>query len=139
MALRLSWGSAIPFIFAICWALVLGCQQTEKLQQADAQNTGMNARDRGGEQVTPIDQSNNEADLKITQTIRQAIVGDQSLPLLAKNVKIITIAGTVTLRGPVENETEKVRIGAIAEQTPGVIRVDNQLEIASGKATRSGY
>ena len=48
-----------------------------------------------------------------------------------KNGKIITVDGTVTLRGPVKSEQEKTNIAAKAQQIAGVKKVDNQLEIAN--------
>ena len=68
---------------------------------------------------------------RITQNIRQAIVADDSLSTNGKNVKIITVDGTVTLRGPVKSEKRKSLIVAKAQQVAGVKKVDNQLEIAS--------
>ena len=47
----------------------------------------------------------------------------------AHNVKIITRDGVVTLRGPVENASEKTSVAAKAQKVAGVKRVDNQLEI----------
>ena len=94
-------------------------------------NTGRNVRDRGGETKTPMDQSENEADRTITQNIRKALTADDSLSTNAKNIKIITNDGTVTLRGPVKSAKEKADIEAKAKQAAGVKRVDNQLEIAS--------
>jgi hyperosmotically inducible protein len=96
-----------------------------------ADNTGVNVRDRGGETKTSGDQSESEADRTITQNIRQAITADDSLSTNAKNVKIVTSDGTVTLRGPVKSEKEKADIEAKAKQVAGVKRIDNQLEIAS--------
>jgi osmotically-inducible protein OsmY len=32
------------------------------------------------------------------------------------------------LRGPVESKAESMKLQEIAKQTPGVVRVDNQLE-----------
>ena len=58
-------------------------------------------------------------------------MADKSLSTNAHNVKIITTGGVVTLRGPVKSAAEKDTIGAKAQQTAGVTRVDNQLEIAS--------
>ena len=52
---------------------------------------------------------------------------------MAKNIKIITIDGVVTLRGPVKSEKEKTDIGAKAQQVAGVKRVDNQLEVEVNK------
>lgn len=97
----------------------------------EADNTGRNVRDRSDATKTPEDQSENEADRTITQSIRKAINSDDSLSTNAKNVKIITNDGTVTLRGPVKNEQEKTAIEAKAKQVAGVKSVDHQLEIAS--------
>jgi osmotically-inducible protein OsmY len=45
------------------------------------------------------------------------------------NVKILTIDGRVTLRGPVYTAEEKRLIGEIAEWIAGSGNVDNQLEV----------
>ncbi len=95
----------------------------------DAEDTGVNVRDRGAATVTPDDQGGKPGDREITAAIRRAIVKDDSLSLNAHNVKIIARDGIVTLRGPVENEAERTTIGRLAEKTAGVKRVDNQLEI----------
>lgn len=92
------------------------------------ENTERNVRDQGGTTLTPEDQLQNESDLKITANIRKVITDDDSLSVNAHNVKVITRNGTVTLRGPVDSETEKTRLQAIAQKTPGVNQVDNQLE-----------
>lgn len=96
-----------------------------------ADNSGKNVRDRQDAALTSGDQSNSQADLKITQEIRQAVMADDALSLNAQNVKIITANGVVTLRGPVRSSAEKATVGAKAEQVAGVTRVDNQIEIAS--------
>ena len=94
-------------------------------------NSGRNVRDRDDQSKTTGDQSENEADRTITQNIRRAVTADGSLSTNAKNVKIITNNGTVTLRGPVKSEKEKAEIEAKAKQVAGVKSVDNQLEVAS--------
>lgn len=94
-------------------------------------NSGRNVRDRDDQNKTTGDQSENEADRTITQNIRRAVTADDSLSTNAKNVKIITNNGTVTLRGPVKSEKEKAEIEAKAKQVAGVKSVDNQLEVAS--------
>ena len=45
------------------------------------------------------------------------------------DVKIITIAGRVTLRGPVNTAEEKRLIGEIADRIARSENVDNQLEV----------
>ncbi len=96
-----------------------------------ADNTGKNVRDRGSETLTPGDQGGSEVDRTITQQIRQGVMKQETLSMTAKNVKIITVEGVVTLRGPVKSDEEKALIASLARQTGNVKRVDNQLEIAA--------
>ena len=98
-------------------------------QDPAADNTRKNERDRSGETATSGDQSNNQEDVKITAAIRRAVVGDKSLSMTAKNVKIITANGTVTLRGPVNNDAEKTKIAELAQSAAGDAKIDNQLEV----------
>ena len=100
-------------------------------EDQDADNTGKNVRDRGGESLTPMDQGRSAADRELTAQIRQAIVSDDEMSIQAQNVKIITIDGSVTLRGPVESAAEKATVAAKAKQIAGVKHVDDQLEIDS--------
>jgi hyperosmotically inducible periplasmic protein len=97
--------------------------------QTAPDNTGRNDRDRSGATLTPGDQSEKKADRTLTQKIRQAVVADKSLSTTAKNIKIITINGVVTLRGPVNSPQEKERITATAQHLAGMNNVENQLEI----------
>lgn len=103
---------------------------------ADAENTGRNARDRNGDTLTPMDQSNAPSDLEITQAIRKALVAEDGLSMNGKNVKVITVDGVVTLRGPVESDAERARIEAVARGMSEVRRVDSQLEVDGSTATR---
>lgn len=98
-------------------------------EKKSADNSGKNERDRTGQTKTPGDQSNSPEDLKITQTIRQAVVKDGSLTMAAKNVKIITAGGQVTLRGPVNSAEEKMKIENFAKAAAGEAKVINQLEV----------
>ena len=91
----------------------------------------MNQRDKSGNTLTPMDQANgSDADRETTAQIRRAVVADSKLSMNAENVKIITIGGVVTLRGPVKNNDEKTEIADKARQASGVRSVDNELEIA---------
>ena len=91
-------------------------------------NTGRNVRDRDDQTLTSEDQSEKEADRKLSQQIRAAIVEDDSLSTTAHNVKIITIDGVVTLRGPVKDVGERNAIAAKAVKIAGAGKVKNQLE-----------
>jgi hyperosmotically inducible periplasmic protein len=129
--------NTISLSFLIAAMLFVGCSRDRDARQAtntaavEPDNTGRNVRDRGGETRTPGDQSENEADRTITQNIRKALTADDSLSTNAKNVKIISNDGVVTLRGPVNSQKEKADIEAKAKQVAGVRNVDNQLEVAS--------
>ena len=99
-------------------------------QDYPADNTGRNVRDRDDHAVTPTDQSESPADRKVTQKIRSAVVEDESLSTSAHNIKIITVDGVVTLRGPVKSERERNVIATKAKSVAGVRQVENKLEIA---------
>lgn len=101
--------------------------------KSEADNSKKNERDRSGQTKTSGDQSNRPEDLKVTQAIRQAIVKDSALSVMAKNVKIITADGKVTLRGPVNNAEEKEKIESYAKASAGNLPVDNQLEVKTTK------
>jgi osmotically-inducible protein OsmY len=66
-------------------------------------NTGVNERDRNSAHPTPMNQGNGEVDIDLTQRIRKAVMANDSLSFTAKNAKIITRDGRVTLRGPVKS------------------------------------
>ena len=93
-------------------------------------NTRINERDRNDGTLTPLDQSNDQRDLDITASIRKALVGDDALSSNAKNVKVITRSGIVTLRGPVKDGAEKSVVAAKAGSVPGVVSVVNELDVA---------
>lgn len=93
-------------------------------------NTGNNRADRSGDTVTPPNQSEAAADIRITAEIRRAIMDDAAMSTNAKNIKIMTDkAGLVTLRGVVDSQAEKDTIDAKAKAVVGVTGVSNQLEI----------
>jgi hypothetical protein len=94
-----------------------------------ADNTAQNRVDRGGETVTPLDQGNNDADVKVTAEIRRALIARDDLSVNAKNVKVITIDGKVTLRGAVNSEQEKATIEDIANNIAGSENVENELQV----------
>jgi len=96
-------------------------------------NTATNERDRPGETKTSGDQSNSSADLKITQAIRQALMKDSELSTTAKNIKVITANGQVTLRGPVRTAQEKAKIDQIAKSAAGGAQIDDQLDVKGSK------
>ena len=102
------------------------------LRPIEPDNTGVNARDADRtirEPKLPIDQKENQADIDITAKIRSRVVGTDGLSINARNVKIITADGKVTLRGPVESTAERERIATIAREVAGNANVDDQIEV----------
>jgi hyperosmotically inducible periplasmic protein len=95
-------------------------------------STGKNARDKSGDTLTPMDQSEDKRDLEMTQRIRKALVDDDTLSTNAKNIKVITVNGIVTLRGPVDSMEERNKIVAKATPIAGG-KLKNELEIQLSK------
>ena len=79
--------------------------------------------------MTPLNQGNSKADIDTTAQIRKEVVAGKSMSVNAKNVKIITNQGRVTLRGPVNTAEEKRLIGEIANRIARSENVDNQLDV----------
>ena len=125
----------LPISLLVLGGYACNSQPGEKTQAPSAKtspdNTGRNVQDRSGATLTPGDQSESEADRTLTQKVRQAVMADESLSTTAHNVKIISVNGIVTLRGPVNSAKEKATIDAKAQQIAGATKVDNQLEIVA--------
>ena len=103
--------------------------QVAEAPRYDADNTARNVRDRDHANLTPLDQSDKKEDVETTRQIRKSLVRDKSLSSNARNVKIITRDGEVTLRGPVKSERERSKIVASAKRIAGSRNVDDQLEV----------
>jgi len=88
-------------------ALLCSLAASSASAQTAADNTKVNTRDRAAGAVTADQQKETAADRDLTKRIRQSVVGDKSLSTYAHNVKIVTRGGQVTLKGPVNSETEK--------------------------------
>jgi hyperosmotically inducible protein len=103
--------------------------QVEPYFDVAADNTRRNVRDRDGRNLTPLDQGTSEADLDMTRRIRKEILDQQNLSLNARNIKVITLNGRVTLRGPVNDAAEKRSMEEIVQRIAPTATVDNQLEV----------
>lgn len=91
-------------------------------------NSANNAEDAEEKTVTPVDQGSSESDVKTTKDIRAAVV-DADLSFNAKNIKIITNGGTVTLRGVVENKDEHAAVLKIVHSKVAKDNVQDLLEV----------
>ncbi|WP_046350797.1 BON domain-containing protein [Janthinobacterium sp. B9-8] len=101
----------------------------EKASAWGVDNTEMNVRDKSGATLTPQMQSNRKEDRKLLAAVRRTVVDDNTLSTSGQNVKILARDGVVTLRGPVDNESEKNKLGDLAKQVAGVTSVLNQLDV----------
>jgi osmotically-inducible protein OsmY len=94
----------------------------------NANNSGVNSRDAGGDTLTPLDQSKgSKRDVEITRRIRNLVTSDKSLSTNAHNVKIISLNGVTTLRGPVNTAEERARVGKLARQVAS--EVHDELDV----------
>jgi len=104
---------------------------TQSHVSADAKpdNTANNQRDRDSNAKTPIKQDENQNDINVTANIRKQILATENMSVNARNAKIITSGGKVTLRGPVESTDEKAKLERIATDVAGEGNVINELEV----------
>ncbi len=109
--------------------LVAGCDQPMGNQPVQPDNTGTNERDAEGATTTPFDQSNSQPDIDLVAEIRAEVLDLDDLSVNGRNVKIITEAGKVTLRGPVESRAESDAIERVASGIAGAENVVNELEV----------
>ena len=124
----------VALVVALSLATGVAIAQTQ--QAADgavvsksADNTRVNVRDKNDATLKSTDQPNNAADIEVAAAVRRSITKDDSLSMMAHNVKLVAAAGVVTLRGPVASEAEKAKIGQLASAAPGVSSVRNELDI----------
>jgi|SRR5690348_13706274 hyperosmotically inducible protein len=116
-------------LLSLACLTVIGSAALAADDKTKADNTAINERDRSSESQTSGDQANNSADLKITQAIRQALMKDGELSMTAKNIKVITNNGRVTLRGPVKTAQEKAKVDQLARSAAGGAKIDDQLDV----------
>lgn len=96
-------------------------------------NSKVNKRDDAKNIVTAGTQSNSKEDLELTRRIRQEVIASKKMSTYARNIKIISRDGAVTLRGPVKSIDEKNAIESIANKIAGAAKVESLLEIAPSK------
>jgi hyperosmotically inducible periplasmic protein len=105
--------------FALLWAQDSGSQAPDNTQ----------ANQHASQ--TADQQSNNSTDMEMTRQIRRSLMHDKSLSTSAHNVKVITQQGTVTLKGPVKSEEEKLEVEKKAAEVAGSPdKVRSELQIA---------
>jgi len=112
--------------------------QTTK-SQTPPDNTKINQRDRNTANPTAGQQKENTSDLEITRKIRRSITQDKGLSTYAKNIKIITQGGSVTLRGPVRSEEERKSVEAKATEVAGSGHVKSEIQVAAKQSETKNH
>lgn len=118
---------------------IFALADTPPTKELRPNNSGVNKRDvnenttnRQSVNITAQDQSKGtKSDVELTRKIRSRITNDSTLSTDARNVKIITLDGVVTLRGPVINQREKTAVANCAAMVVNKNNVRNELEIVS--------
>jgi len=106
-------------------------KKIDKIAGKRPDNTAQNYGDARKESPTPQVQSQKKADIDLLQSIRKELVANNSLSISAKNVKVIVINGTVTLRGVVDSESEKAIVASAANKFADDSKVLNKLEVSA--------
>lgn len=84
---------------------------------------------RGGSAPTAENQGTTPVEAETTRKIREALMADPSLSMAAKNITVVTKGQSVTLRGNVKSDAERVAVERIAKKTAGKMSVVNSTQI----------
>ena len=95
--------------------------------QTAPDNSAQNKNQNQG--LTADNQPNAKADRETTANIRKAILADKDLSTYAHNIKVITVNGAVTLKGPVKSEEEKEKIASDAASVVPADKITNHLTV----------
>ena len=99
------------------------------VQSASAQTAPDNSAQNKDQGLTADNQANAKTDRMTTANIRKAIIADKDLSTYAHNVKIITVNGAVTLKGPVTSDEEKEKVASDAASVVSADKITNHLTV----------
>jgi hyperosmotically inducible protein len=116
--------AALAAFALICPAVPISARAVAQ-QCAQADNTAQNKN----QNKTADNQPNAKSDRLTTANVRKAIIADKNLSMYAHNVKIITINGMVTLKGPVKSEDEKNQVATDAAGVVPAGSITNHLTV----------
>jgi hyperosmotically inducible periplasmic protein len=88
-----------------------------------------NSAQNKNQATTADNQTNVQDDRMTTAKVRKAIVADKDLSTYAHNVKIITVNGTVTLKGPVKSDEEKQKVNSDAASVVSQDKIVDHLTV----------
>jgi sporulation protein YlmC with PRC-barrel domain len=98
-------------------------------RKAEAGTAAGRDQDKDPDKLTAQDQSNAPGDLDATAKIRRKIVSRDDLSFAAKNIRVITVDGKVTLAGQVTDEREMETILKVARDEMGGAAITNKLSV----------
>lgn len=73
-------------------------------------------------------------DAQITTRVKAKLASDVRPSSLA-NINVNTTNGVVTLAGPVESAEVKIKAASVVQSIPGVVRVNNNLQVVPPSAS----
>ena len=125
--------TAPRFLIVALAATVLLCFAEVSTPNSLAQSSSAQATDNSGQNKNHADTADNQTNVKddrqITAKIRKALVAEKDLSTYAHNIKIVTMHGEVTLKGPVQTEDEKQRIVSLASTIVPPEKIVNDLTV----------
>lgn len=105
--------------------------EKETTTHTEADNSKVNVRDQKSTALTSDDQTSKKSDVELIRKIRRSLTSDSSLSVNAQNVKIISHAGNVILKGPVNSYDERAAVERTAENIAGKENVASELTVAT--------
>ncbi len=111
-------------------------ERTARQKKADVDNAAIRKLNAIGDASTErtakeraADQKARDADMRITQTIRDEVANDSALPATSKNIEVTTAKGVVQVSGTVQSEADRQAIIDKAKKVDGVVRVDSLIAV----------
>jgi len=125
--------SYLRFLLVAVAATALLCVAEVTSHRLLAQSSSTQAPDNSAQNKNHVETADNQAsskdDRQITAKVRKVIVSDKDLSTYAHNVKVITVHGEVTLKGPVQTEDEKQKIASLASTVVSADKIVNDLTV----------
>ena len=118
---------AASAVLAVCCLAPLPA--SSQVPATGAQTAPDNSAQNKDQGLTADNQTDAKGDRLTTANIRKAIMADKDLSTYAHNVKIITVNGAVTLKGPVKSEEEKEKVASDAAGVVPADKITNHLTV----------
>lgn len=115
-------------IFVLC-AAGFTLKSSALVQPTGVQTEPDNAAKNKDQGLSADNQADTKSDRLTTANVRKAIIADKDLSTYAHNVKVITLNGAVTLKGPVSSEEEKEKVASDAASVVSADKITNHLTV----------